>query len=154
MSSWFDCIPTNDTWLADSSLFFRSFGMWIRCESVFSIVLWTNDSCLVMSFNVKNSNSAVPPRSSQYVGPYLLQKTLGKGQTGRSTDLKIIVHWLLFCLFEGLVKMGVHYLSGEKVAIKIVNREALSESVLMKVSYQSTRWSIVHCLFRSKEKLP
>jgi hypothetical protein len=29
--------------------------------------------------------------------------------------------------------LGVHYLSGEKVAIKIVNREALSESVLMKV---------------------
>jgi hypothetical protein len=34
----------------------------------------------------------------------------------------------------GLVKLGVHYLTGEKVAIKIVNREALSESVLMKVS--------------------
>ena len=29
--------------------------------------------------------------------------------------------------------MGVHYLTAEKVAIKIVNREALSESVLMKV---------------------
>jgi len=29
--------------------------------------------------------------------------------------------------------LGVHYLTGEKVAIKIVNREALSESVLMKV---------------------
>ncbi|CAF2592840.1 unnamed protein product [Rotaria sp. Silwood2] len=67
-----------------------------------------------MSFNVKTSNTAAPPRTSQYVGPYLLQKTLGKGQTG-------------------LVKLGVHYLTGEKVAIKIVNREALSESVLMKV---------------------
>ncbi|CAF4649529.1 unnamed protein product, partial [Rotaria magnacalcarata] len=67
-----------------------------------------------MSFNVKSSNTTAPPRSSQYVGPYLLQKTLGKGQTG-------------------LVKLGVHYLTGEKVAIKIVNREALSESVLMKV---------------------
>jgi hypothetical protein len=30
--------------------------------------------------------------------------------------------------------LGVHYLTGEKVAIKIVNREALSESVLMKVN--------------------
>jgi len=29
--------------------------------------------------------------------------------------------------------LGVHNLTGEKVAIKIVNREALSESVLMKV---------------------
>ncbi|CAF1234293.1 unnamed protein product [Rotaria sordida] len=67
-----------------------------------------------MSFNVKTSNTTTPPRTSQYVGPYLLQKTLGKGQTG-------------------LVKLGVHYLTGEKVAIKIVNREALSESVLMKV---------------------
>jgi len=67
-----------------------------------------------MSFNVKSSTNTGPPRTSQYVGPYLLQKTLGKGQTG-------------------LVKLGVHYLTGEKVAIKIVNREALSESVLMKV---------------------
>jgi hypothetical protein len=32
--------------------------------------------------------------------------------------------------------LGVHYLTGEKVAIKIVNREALSESVLMKVKNQ------------------
>ncbi|CAF0995890.1 unnamed protein product [Adineta ricciae] len=67
-----------------------------------------------MSFNVKTSSTAAPARTSQNVGPYILQKTLGKGQTG-------------------LVKLGVHYLTGEKVAIKIVNREALSESVLMKV---------------------
>ncbi|CAF3636797.1 unnamed protein product [Rotaria sp. Silwood1] len=66
-----------------------------------------------MSFNAKTSATAVP-RTSQYVGPYILQKTLGKGQTG-------------------LVKLGVHYITGEKVAIKIVNREALSESVLLKV---------------------
>uniref|UniRef100_A0A8C6V0N9 Si:dkey-16p21.7 n=1 Tax=Neogobius melanostomus TaxID=47308 RepID=A0A8C6V0N9_9GOBI len=50
----------------------------------------------------------------QYVGPYRLEKTLGKGQTG-------------------LVKLGVHCITGQKVAIKIVNREKLSESVLMKV---------------------
>ncbi|XP_055901372.1 serine/threonine-protein kinase BRSK2-like isoform X5 [Biomphalaria glabrata] len=49
-----------------------------------------------------------------YVGPYRLEKTLGKGQTG-------------------LVKLGVHCVSGKRVAIKIVNREKLSESVLMKV---------------------
>ncbi|CAF2036093.1 unnamed protein product [Rotaria magnacalcarata] len=67
-----------------------------------------------MSYNAKTSATAAPPRTSQYVGPYILQKTLGKGQTG-------------------LVKLGVHYVTGEKVAIKIVNREALSESVLLKV---------------------
>ncbi|XP_032667734.1 serine/threonine-protein kinase BRSK2 isoform X1 [Odontomachus brunneus] len=50
----------------------------------------------------------------QYVGPYRLEKTLGKGQTG-------------------LVKLGVHCVLGRKVAIKIINREKLSESVLMKV---------------------
>ncbi|RUS81919.1 hypothetical protein EGW08_010305, partial [Elysia chlorotica] len=49
-----------------------------------------------------------------HVGPYRLEKTLGKGQTG-------------------LVKLGVHCVSGKRVAIKIVNREKLSESVLMKV---------------------
>ncbi|XP_015829966.3 serine/threonine-protein kinase BRSK2 isoform X2 [Nothobranchius furzeri] len=53
-------------------------------------------------------------QSTQYVGPYRLEKTLGKGQTG-------------------LVKLGVHCITGQKVAIKIVNREKLSESVLMKV---------------------
>nr|XP_009672704.1 PREDICTED: serine/threonine-protein kinase BRSK2 isoform X1 [Struthio camelus australis] len=51
---------------------------------------------------------------AQYVGPYRLEKTLGKGQTG-------------------LVKLGVHCVTCQKVAIKIVNREKLSESVLMKV---------------------
>ena len=34
----------------------------------------------------------------------------------------------------GLVKLGVHCVTNKKVAIKIVNREKLSESVLMKVS--------------------
>ncbi|XP_006015126.1 serine/threonine-protein kinase BRSK1 [Alligator sinensis] len=55
-----------------------------------------------------------PQQHAQYVGPYRLEKTLGKGQTG-------------------LVKLGVHCITGQKVAIKIVNREKLSESVLMKV---------------------
>lgn len=40
----------------------------------------------------------------------------------------------LLCTFLGLVKLGVHYITAEKVAIKIVNREALSESVLLKVN--------------------
>jgi len=43
----------------------------------------------------------------------------------------------------GLVKLGVHCITGQKVAIKIVNREKLSESVLMKVSSahkEFTKW--------------
>jgi hypothetical protein len=41
----------------------------------------------------------------------------------------------LFSLFfAGLVKLGVHCVLGKKVAIKIINREKLSESVLIKVS--------------------
>uniref|UniRef100_A0A8C2ZMM0 BR serine/threonine kinase 2 n=1 Tax=Cyclopterus lumpus TaxID=8103 RepID=A0A8C2ZMM0_CYCLU len=51
---------------------------------------------------------------ANYVGPYRLEKTLGKGQTG-------------------LVKLAIHCVTCQKVAIKIVNREKLSESVLMKV---------------------
>lgn len=39
----------------------------------------------------------------------------------------------------GLVKLGVHCITGQKVAIKIVNREKLSESVLMKVDYDASR---------------
>jgi BR serine/threonine kinase len=35
--------------------------------------------------------------------------------------------------FSGLVKLGVHCVSGKKVAIKIINREKLSEPVLIKV---------------------
>ena len=50
----------------------------------------------------------------QYVGPYRLEKTLGKGQTG-------------------LVKMGTHCVLGKKVAIKIINKDKLTNSVLQKV---------------------
>ncbi|RXN33682.1 serine threonine- kinase BRSK1-like isoform X1 [Labeo rohita] len=61
-------------------------------------------------------------QAAQYVGPYRLEKTLGKGQTVN-----------FFYRVVGLVKLGVHCITGQKVAIKIVNREKLSESVLMKV---------------------
>uniref|UniRef100_A0A5S6QS09 non-specific serine/threonine protein kinase n=1 Tax=Trichuris muris TaxID=70415 RepID=A0A5S6QS09_TRIMR len=50
----------------------------------------------------------------QFVGPYKLERTLGKGQTG-------------------LVKLGTHLSNGRKVAIKIIRKEKLSDSVLMKV---------------------
>ncbi|RZF48750.1 hypothetical protein LSTR_LSTR013834 [Laodelphax striatellus] len=63
----------------------------------------------------ENSGGGVGPNDQQqFVGPYRLEKTLGKGQTG-------------------LVKLGVHCVSAKKVAIKIINREKLSESVLLKV---------------------
>jgi hypothetical protein len=42
------------------------------------------------------------------------------------------VYELIFCLFSGLVKLGTHCVLGKKVAIKIVNKEKLSESVLQK----------------------
>ncbi|KAK2725597.1 serine/threonine kinase SAD-1-like [Artemia franciscana] len=64
-----------------------------------------------------NGNHQKPTPSNdarQYVGPYRLEKTLGKGQTG-------------------LVKLGIHCVSSKKVAIKIINREKLSDSVLQKV---------------------
>uniref|UniRef100_A0A9J7WVJ3 BR serine/threonine kinase 2b n=2 Tax=Cyprinus carpio TaxID=7962 RepID=A0A9J7WVJ3_CYPCA len=63
-----------------------------------------------MSSSGKDNSS----QHANYVGPYRLEKTLGKGQTG-------------------LVKLGIHCVTCQKVAIKIVNREKLSESVLMKV---------------------
>uniref|UniRef100_A0A1I7V3P4 non-specific serine/threonine protein kinase n=1 Tax=Caenorhabditis tropicalis TaxID=1561998 RepID=A0A1I7V3P4_9PELO len=64
-----------------------------------------------MSENIVASR---PVAQAQYCGPYKLEKTLGKGQTG-------------------LVKTGTHCITGRKVAIKIVNKEKLSESVLQKV---------------------
>ncbi|KAF5281054.1 hypothetical protein FQR65_LT14888 [Abscondita terminalis] len=64
--------------------------------------------------NMQKENCNSSSEIQQYVGPYRLEKTLGKGQTG-------------------LVKLGIHCVTGRKVAIKIINREKLSESVLMKV---------------------
>lgn len=45
-----------------------------------------------------------------------------------------LINFPLFQISKGLVKLGVHCVVGKKVAIKIINREKLSESVLMKVS--------------------
>ena len=73
----------------------------------------TNQTTMTNITNTQLSNNS--SANHMYVGPYRLEKTLGKGQTG-------------------LVKLGVHYKSNKKVAIKIVNREKLSESVLMKVN--------------------
>ena len=94
----------------------------------------------------------------QVVGPYRLEKTLGKGQTGKtSTSMSCTSHGPLddrsshaidlpnvspstssysvaTSSVVGLVKLGVHCLTGKKVAVKIINREKLSQSVLEKVS--------------------
>lgn len=48
-------------------------------------------------------------------------------------QLNVTCYCILFV--TGLVKLGIHCITGKKVAVKIVNREKLSESVLMKVSY-------------------
>lgn len=75
------------------------------------------------SSSVSNASTGVTTTNTHmYVGPFRLEKTLGKGQTG-------------------LVKLGVHHKSGKKVAIKIVNREKLNESVLMKVTKKNTTHS-------------
>lgn len=45
-----------------------------------------------------------------------------------------IVSVISKCIFfSGLVKLGIHCVTGKNVAIKIINREKLSESVLLKV---------------------
>uniref|UniRef100_A0A8C7GAF3 BR serine/threonine kinase 2 n=1 Tax=Oncorhynchus kisutch TaxID=8019 RepID=A0A8C7GAF3_ONCKI len=58
-----------------------------------------------------------------------------KVQGGRilSQVLNVCVSYNLCLSFPGLVKLGIHCVTCQKVAIKIVNREKLSESVLMKV---------------------
>lgn len=55
----------------------------------------------------------------------------------------ILLFHILLCL-SGLVKLGVHCITAQKVAIKIVNREKLSESVLMKVRCDAFEVP-VHC---------
>ena len=51
-------------------------------------------------------------------------------ENGSSSLSKLI--YLSF-LFPGLVKMGTHCVQGKKVAIKIINKDKLTESVLQKV---------------------
>ena len=50
------------------------------------------------------------------------------------TSVHRLTDHVAICFVEGLVKLGVHCVSGKKVAVKIVNREKLSESVLQKVN--------------------
>jgi len=78
------------------------------------------------------------------LGPTDWRKLWGRDRQVSTTNyFKLLFHanlcWCL-CLstslswcVSGLVKLGIHCIMGQKVAIKIVNREKLSESVLMKV---------------------
>ncbi|GIX81921.1 hypothetical protein CDAR_558971 [Caerostris darwini] len=54
-----------------------------------------------------------------------------------TVDEKYVDNWfgneINVCFFNCLVKLGVHCVTGKKVAVKIINREKLSESVLLKV---------------------
>lgn len=104
---------------------------------------------------MQKENTTSVESHHQYVGPYRLDKTLGKGQTGKLfltvvaaaaclqsivfsfTDHSISLLLIYLCYATGLVKLGVHCVIGKKVAIKIINREKLSESVLMKVTAQT-----------------
>ena len=80
-----------------------------------SVTTTTNEkSATSGSSGGERSGGTTGSEAHQYVGPYRLEKTLGKGQTG-------------------LVKMGTHCVLGKKVAIKIINKDKLSESVLQKV---------------------
>lgn len=49
------------------------------------------------------------------------------------SNIMAIIKIMLLFYSTGLVKLGVHCVAGKKVAIKIINREKLSESVLQKV---------------------
>ncbi|KAI9319475.1 kinase-like domain-containing protein [Dichotomocladium elegans] len=55
---------------------------------------------------------SMPPRKHRFVGNYLLGKTIGRGASGR-------------------VKIGIHRYTGEKVAIKMIQRKTLAESSSM-----------------------
>lgn len=58
------------------------------------------------------------------VGPYILQNVLGKGQTG-------------------IVKLGVHSITNKKVAVKIVDKSKIAQSVLAKVEAEITIMKLI-----------
>ena len=83
-----------------------SFFSFIRCTVYLEYSLYC-------SLTIVKISSPITQTPRCYVGPYELGKTLGKGQTG-------------------LVKQAIHVVTKKKFAIKIINRERLSDSVLGK----------------------
>lgn len=88
------------------------FGVWkeMACERVF-VQLWLNCTALLQT-NVVDAD--------QWLDQWF--------------SFNLFLH---FFFPLGLVKLGIHCVTCQKVAIKIVNREKLSESVLMKVRFHS-----------------
>ena len=78
------------------------------------------------------------------VGPYILEGTLGRGQTGTNNDFALSKFCTFiffyyssldcFCFIStGLVKLGINCVTKKKVAVKIIDRTKLIEQVLSKV---------------------
>lgn len=70
----------------------------------------------------------------------------GLVQVKSPMHLFFIYLFIIISYLSGLVKLGVHCITAQKVAIKIVNREKLSESVLMKVRCDDVRAIFVNSL--------
>lgn len=97
------------------------------------VIIWTTPVSTILQ---RPTTMASEESQTRAVGPYLLQKTLGKGQTGEIVWPRFGVSPSLWLV--GLVKLGIHCTTGRTVAVKIINREKLSKSVLMKVSGDSS----------------
>ena len=77
---------------------------------------------------------------SRSVGPYVVGRTLGKGQTGKKRLVETpTVEKRRFSSFSrrvGHVKLGTHCATGQTVAIKTINKRQLSESILKKARFR------------------
>ena len=87
-----------------------------------------------MSRRVDGGSAGNAGQTAHYVGPYKLGKTLGKGQTG-------------------LVKKATHVVTNKIFAIKIINREHLSESVQAKGEFFHIEGMSMRNQFFSRPKL-
>lgn len=74
----------------------------------------------------KQSSPMMSPgnRRRKDVGDYWLGKTLGKGSSG-TIDIFIFIH-IIHTSTIGCVKIGIHKVTGEKVAIKIISKSHLA----------------------------
>lgn len=89
--------------------YFPTVCLWFHCCDQLTGVV------SIRSIDCRNPSSASP--TNNMLSPYFF----------------VFVSLFVFMDCLGLVKLGVHCVTGKKVAIKIINREKLSESVLQKV---------------------